>query len=99
MAQILPLALSPIVVSTAGTKEVKKRIHSCYENDLVFHEHCTPYFAHVQGNKNCKVDMTLCIADILDVKLPAKERSAPEKEQNEQWKESIEETAKEIQEI
>ena len=43
--------------------------------------------------------MTLCIADILDVKLPAKERSAPEKEQNEQWKESIEETAKEIQEI
>ena len=36
------------------------------------HEHCAPYLAHVQGNKNCKVDMKLCRADILDVKLPAK---------------------------
>ena len=31
VVQILPHALSPMVVSTAGTKEVKKRIHSCYK--------------------------------------------------------------------
>ena len=42
--------------------------------------------------------MKLCRAGILDVKLPARERSTPEKERNEQWKELIEEAAKEIQE-
>ena len=30
VAQILPHALSPPVVSRAGTKEVTKRIHNCY---------------------------------------------------------------------
>ena len=65
---------------------------------LVFHEHCAPYLAHVQENKNCKVDMKLCRADILDVKLPAKERSAPEKERNENWKDIASKAAKEIRE-
>ena len=65
---------------------------------LVPHEHCAPYLAHVQGNKNCKVDMKLCRADILDVKLPAKERSAPEKERNEHWKDIASKAAKEIRE-
>ena len=32
---------------------------------LVSYEHCAPYLAHVQGNKNCKVDMKLSRADIL----------------------------------
>ena len=50
----------------------------------------------MQGNKNCKVDMKLCRADILDVKLTAKERSAPEKERNEQWKDIASKAAKEI---
>ena len=65
---------------------------------LVPHEHCAPYLAHVQGNKNCKVDVKLCRADILDVKLPAKERSAPEKERNEHWKDIASKAAKEIRE-
>ena len=47
---------------------------------LVAHENCIPYPARVKGSKTCKVDMKLCRADILDVKLPAKKRSAPEKE-------------------
>ena len=65
---------------------------------LVPHEHCAPYLAHVQGNKNCKVDMKLCRADILDVKLPAKERSASGKERNEHWKDIASKAAKEIRE-
>ena len=56
---------------------------------------CT-FLAHVQGNKNCKVK--LCRADILDVKLPAKERSAPEKERNEHLKDIASKAAKEIRE-
>ena len=40
--------------------------------------------------------MKLCRADILDVKLTAKERSAPEKERNEQWKDIASKAAKEI---
>ena len=66
---------------------------------LVPHEHCAPYLAHVQGNKNCKVDMKLCRVDILGVKLPAKERSAPEEERNEHWKDIASKAAKEIREI
>ena len=85
-------------------------IYSWYEGDkeentqllqkvgLVPHEHCAPYLAHVQGNRNCKVDMKLCRADILHVKLPAKERSAPEKERNEHWKDIASKAAKEIRE-
>ena len=73
------------------TRLVSKRgIYSRYEGSkednafllekagLVAHENCIPYLAHVKGSKTCKVDMKLCRADILDVKLPAKERSAPE---------------------
>ena len=66
---------------------------------LVPNERCAPYLAHVQGNKNCKVDMKFCRADILDVKLPAKERSSPEKERNEHWKDIASKAAKEIREI
>lgn len=64
------------------------------------HEHCTPYLARVQGNKNCKVDMQLCRGDILDVKLPEKQRRATESERKEQcqWKDMAEEAAKEIRE-
>ena len=40
----------------------------------------------------------MCRADILDVKLPAKERSAPEKERNEHWKDNASKAAKEIRE-
>ena len=65
---------------------------------LVAHENCIPYFAHVKGSKTCKVDMKLCRADILDVKLPAKERSAPEKERNEHWKDIASKATKEIRE-
>ena len=65
---------------------------------LVLHEHCVPYLAHVQGSKTCKVDMKLCRTNILEVKLPAKQHSTLEKERDDQWKELIEETAKEIQE-
>ena len=83
-------------VSTAGTKEVKKRIHSCYKK--FSHEHCAPYLAHVQGSKTCKVDMKLCRTNILEVKLPVKQHSTLKKERNEPWKALIEETAKEIQE-
>ena len=72
-------------------------IYSCYrEVGLVPHEYCTPYLAHVQGNKNSKVDIKLCRADILDVKLHVKERSMPEKERNEYWKDIASEAAKEI---
>ena len=42
--------------------------------------------------------MKLCRADILDVKLPAKERSSPEKERNENWKDIASKAAKEIRE-
>ena len=42
--------------------------------------------------------MKLCRADILDVKLTAKERSAPEKERNEHWKDIASKAAKEIRE-
>ena len=65
---------------------------------LVAHENCIPYLAHVKGSKTCKVGMKLCRADILDVKLPAKERSAPEKERNEHWKDIASKAAKEIRE-
>ena len=40
--------------------------------------------------------MKLCRADILDVKLPAKERNAPEKERNKHWKDIASKAAKEI---
>ena len=65
---------------------------------LVPHEHCAPYFVHVQGIKNCKVNMKLYRADILDVKLPATERSAPEKERSEHWKDIASKAAKEVRE-
>ena len=65
---------------------------------LVAHENCIPYLAHVKGSKTCKVGMKLCRADILDVKLPAKERSAPEKKRNEHWKDIASKAAKEIRE-
>ena len=65
---------------------------------FVAHENCIPYVAHVKGSKTCKVDMKLCRADILDVKLPAKERSAPEKERNEHWKDIASKATKEIRE-
>ena len=66
---------------------------------LVAHENCIPYLANVRGSKTCKVDMKLCRADILNVKL--KKRSAPEKERNEHWKDiasKAESKAKEIRE-
>ena len=65
---------------------------------LVAHENCIPYLANVKGSKTCKVDMKLCRADILNVKLPAKKRSALEKERNEQWKDIASKAAKEIRE-
>ena len=43
--------------------------------------------------------MKLCRVDILGVKLPAKERSAPEEERNEHWKDIASKAAKEIREI
>jgi hypothetical protein len=60
----------PKVEFTVGTKDVKKTMHSCWNAGFVPHGHCTHSFAHVQGNKNCKVDMELFRTDILDVKLP-----------------------------
>ena len=40
--------------------------------------------------------MKLCRMNILEVKLPIKQHSTLGKERNDQWKELIEETAKEI---
>ncbi|CAB3978718.1 Hypothetical predicted protein [Paramuricea clavata] len=42
--------------------------------------------------------MELCKADVLDVKLPIKQRSIPVKEQNVQWKDVAGKEAKEIRE-
>lgn len=63
---------------------------------FVPHENCTPYLAHGQGNKNCKVDIELCRADNLEV--IGKQCRANERERNEKWKELAGEAAKEIRE-
>jgi hypothetical protein len=65
---------------------------------LVPHENITPYLAHVKGNKTSKIDMELCRADTLDIKLPILHRNTPEKEQKEQWKNVVWQAAKEIRE-
>ncbi len=67
---------------------------------FVPHENCIPHLAQVQGNKYCKVDMELCRADILEVKLPttSKQRRANEKERNEQRKDIAGEATTAIQE-
>jgi hypothetical protein len=68
------------------------------KSGFVPHENCAPYLSHVQANGNCKVDMELCRTDVLDVKLPIKQSSIPEKGQNMQWKDVAGEAAKEIRE-
>jgi hypothetical protein len=65
---------------------------------LVPHENCTPYLAHVKGSKTSKIDMELCRADILDIKLPILHRNTPEKEKKEQWKNIVGQAAKEVRE-
>lgn len=81
------------------SKEVN--LHLLENAGFVPHEYCTPYLAHVQGNKNCKVDMKLCKADILEVKLPeriSKRRRACDEIRKEQWKNITAEAAIQIQE-
>ena len=66
---------------------------------FVPHENCAPYLTHVKANGNCKVDKKLCRADVLEVKLPIKQRtSITGKERNVQWEDVAGEAAKEIRE-
>jgi hypothetical protein len=79
-----------------GSKE--ENIQLLNKAGFVPHENCTPYLAHVKGSKTSKIDMELCSADILDIKLPILHRNTPEKEQKEQWKNIVGQAAKEIRE-
>ena len=80
-----------------GSKE--ENVHLLEKAGLVAHENCTPYLAHVKGSKTCKVDMELCRADLLAIKLPVKQcNTLKGKEKNEQWKDVAGEAAKEIRE-
>ena len=69
---------------------------------FVPHEHCTPYLAHVKANPNCKVNMELFRADILDIKIPessgCRKDGAAKSERKKQWGKVTREVAKEIQE-
>lgn len=52
----------------------KKNLQLLENAGLLPHEHCTPYLAHLKGNKNSKADLQLSRAEALNVRLPDNEK-------------------------
>ena len=68
---------------------------------FISRENCIPHLAHVKANGNCKVDMELCRADILEVKLPTsrKQRRANEKDETNNGKILLEKQLKKYNKV